>query len=272
MPVPMAASAAAAMASQPRLATAVTTPAPGTAEPTDKNFRFYDNRQKYLLFVNTCSEKWVVAERVALELANLHPHPPGLRIFDAGVGDGTVLTRVMRSMHERFPTVPSYIVGKEISLEDVRLTLEKMPDRFYEHPCDGAGPHQHVLFRGTVAHTEFGDRRDQPRLARAEPAREHGCGVREADHRSAGLPGAELARQGLEDQRQSDLREAGRAGPLSRGLQIPARSACGRSAARRAPITTSSSLRSPIAPAPRPSSRRRRWWRRWHAPWARAGG
>jgi hypothetical protein len=103
--------------------------------PPDKNFRFYDNRQKYLLFVNTCSEKWVVAERVALELANVHPHPPGLRIFDAGVGDGTVLTRVMRSMHERFPTVPSYIVGKEISLEDVRLTLEKMPDRFYEHPA-----------------------------------------------------------------------------------------------------------------------------------------
>ena len=24
-------------------------------------FRFYDNRQKYLMFVNTCSEKWVVA-------------------------------------------------------------------------------------------------------------------------------------------------------------------------------------------------------------------
>ncbi|HEX3973211.1 MAG TPA: hypothetical protein VHX19_17915, partial [Stellaceae bacterium] len=148
MPVlatPMPSSAAAAMAPQPRLATPVTSSVPATGspagggapggEPTDKNFRFYDNRQKYLLFVNTCSEKWVVAERVALELANLHPHPPGLRIFDAGVGDGTVLTRVMRSMHERFPTVPSYIVGKEISLEDVRLTLEKMPDRFYEHPA-----------------------------------------------------------------------------------------------------------------------------------------
>ena len=124
-------SVAAAMAPQPRLATAVTSSSPSAGAPagggapggegTDKNFRFYDNRQKYLLFVNTCSEKWVVAERVALELANLHPHPPGLRIFDAGVGDGTVLTRVMRSMHERFPTVPSYIVGKEISLEDVRL-------------------------------------------------------------------------------------------------------------------------------------------------------
>src|SRR5437588_6464782 len=40
----------------------------------------------------------------------------------------------MRSMHDHFPTVPFYIVGKEISLEDVRLTLEKMPDRFFEHP------------------------------------------------------------------------------------------------------------------------------------------
>jgi hypothetical protein len=98
-------------------------------------FRFYDNRQKYLLFVNTCSEKWVVAQRVATELGNIYPRPPAIRIFDAGVGDGTVLTRVMRAMHQRFPTLPSYIVGKEISLEDVRLVLDKMPDRLFEHPA-----------------------------------------------------------------------------------------------------------------------------------------
>src|SRR5213596_4405429 len=54
---------------------------------------------------------------------------------DAGMGDGTVLARVMREMHRRFPTVPFYIVGKEISLEDVRLSLRKMVDRFYEHPA-----------------------------------------------------------------------------------------------------------------------------------------
>jgi hypothetical protein len=98
------------------------------------NFRFFDNRQKYLMFVNTCSEKWAVANRVAMELDNISPHPPALRLFDAGVGDGTVLTRVMRAMHRRHPTMPFYIVGKEISLEDVRLTLEKLPDRFFEHP------------------------------------------------------------------------------------------------------------------------------------------
>ena len=102
---------------------------------SQKNFRFFDNRQKYLLFVNTCSEKWVVAQRVAMELANIHPRPPAVRVFDAGVGDGTVLARVMRAMHHRFPAMPFYIVGKEISLEDVRLALERMPDRFFEHPA-----------------------------------------------------------------------------------------------------------------------------------------
>jgi hypothetical protein len=103
-------------------------------EDPQRNFRFFDNRQKYLLFVNTCSEKWEVANRVSLELTNIHPRPPAVRVFDAGIGDGTVLARVMRSMHDRFPTMPFYIVGKEISLEDVRLTLQKMPDRFVEHP------------------------------------------------------------------------------------------------------------------------------------------
>src|SRR6185369_6824064 len=79
--------------------------APQVAEGKS-NFRFFDNRQKYLLFVNTCSEKWVVAERVARELHNIHPRPPAVRLFDAGVGDGTVLARVMRAMHARFPTMP----------------------------------------------------------------------------------------------------------------------------------------------------------------------
>lgn len=109
--------------------------APPPEPVKDANFRFYDNRQKYLLFVNTCSEKGVIAQRVAMELANLHPRPPAIRAFDAGVGDGTVLTRVMRAMHRRYSTLPFYLVGKEISLEDVRLTLEKMPDRFFEHPA-----------------------------------------------------------------------------------------------------------------------------------------
>ena len=99
------------------------------------NFRFFENRQKYLLFVHTCSEKRVVADRIGLELSSIHPRPPALRVFDAGVGDGTVLARVVRLMHGRFPHMPFYIAGKELSLEDVRLTLEKVPDRLFEHPA-----------------------------------------------------------------------------------------------------------------------------------------
>jgi hypothetical protein len=120
-------------------------PAPGAAAAGRPNqvansqasppFRFYDNRQKYLAFVNTCNEKSAVARRAAHELSHLKPTPPALRFFDAGMGDATVLSRLMRSAHRAFTTVPMLVVAKEISLEDVRLGLEKMPDRFYEHPA-----------------------------------------------------------------------------------------------------------------------------------------
>ena len=98
-------------------------------------FRFYDNRQKYLAFVNTCNEKSAVARRAARELHHLRPNPPALRMFDAGMGDATVLSRLMRSTHRTFPTIPLLVVAKEISLEDVRLGLDKMADRFHEHPA-----------------------------------------------------------------------------------------------------------------------------------------
>jgi len=103
------------------------------AHPTP--FRFYDNRQKYLAFVNTCNEKASIARRAARELQLVHPSPPALRLFDAGMGDATVLARLMRSAHHAYPTIPMLVVAKEISLEDVRLGLEKMPDRFHEHPA-----------------------------------------------------------------------------------------------------------------------------------------
>jgi hypothetical protein len=111
-------------AARPRPAGAAATP-----------FRFYDNRQKYLAFVNTCNEKSVVASRAAQELKHVRPTPPALGVFDAGMGDATVLARIMRHAHALYPTVPLMVVAKEISLEDVRLGLEKMPDRFVEHPA-----------------------------------------------------------------------------------------------------------------------------------------
>ena len=132
---PAAGERPAIIAREPRLVPPPLPPGPSHGADPQRNFRFFDNRQKYLLFVNTCSEKWEVAHRVSEELAHIHPRPPAVRIFDAGVGDGSVLTRVMRAAHDRYSTMPFYIVGKEISLEDVRLTLQKMADRFFEHPA-----------------------------------------------------------------------------------------------------------------------------------------
>ncbi len=110
-------------------------PRGGATAEASPPFRFYDNRQKYLAFVTACNEKAAIARRAAHEVALLRPTPPALRIFDAGMGDATVLSRIMRNMHWAYPAVPLLAVAKEISLEDVRLGLEKMPDRFYEHPA-----------------------------------------------------------------------------------------------------------------------------------------
>ena len=103
-------------------------------EQPDLSLRFFDNREKYLQFVSTCNEKQLIARRVAMDIRHLNPSHPGLRVFDAGMGDATVLTRLMRHLHQRYPTVPFLIAGKEISQEDVRIGLERMGDRLSEHP------------------------------------------------------------------------------------------------------------------------------------------
>lgn len=110
-------------------------PAAGDKTKTRRPFRFYENRQKYLHFVHTCNEKWAISQRAGRELKLLHPRFPALRMFDAGMGDGTVLTYVLQNMHRLFPTVPFFINAKEMSLEDARLGLSKLPDRFVEHPA-----------------------------------------------------------------------------------------------------------------------------------------
>lgn len=96
--------------------------------------RFFDSRAAYMMFVTTTTEKTEVAARIAREAEAVAPGPDALRVFDAGMGDATVLTDVMRDLHASFTHVPWLVVGKEISLEDVRLALEKLPDRFHEHP------------------------------------------------------------------------------------------------------------------------------------------
>ena len=98
-----------------------------------KNFRFFDNRQKYLLFVTTTNEKNKIADAIKPIVQSLKPKHPALKIFDAGMGDGSLLMNIMRQCHQKLPNIPLLVSTKEISMEDVRLGLEKLPDRFVEH-------------------------------------------------------------------------------------------------------------------------------------------
>jgi hypothetical protein len=96
--------------------------------------RFFDTRAAYNMFVNATDEKTVVADRVAAVGESLQVDQPGLRVFDAGMGDGALLANVMRRLHRRFTYIPWLVVAKEISIEDVRQGLARLPDRFVEHP------------------------------------------------------------------------------------------------------------------------------------------
>ena len=129
----------------------------GAATP----FRFYDNRQKYLAFINTCNEKQVIAAKAAAEIAHVRPRPPALKIFDAGVGDATVLSRLLRTVHRHFPTVPVLAVGKEISLEDVRLGAREDARPLPRASAHRVRDHQHQLRRRAAAAAE------RPRRGRA---------------------------------------------------------------------------------------------------------
>ena len=96
--------------------------------------RFFDDRLKYLSFIQNTSEKKAISQKLYPHIAGLSQNKSYLRILDAGTGDGTIKSNVIKSFHRYHPYTSLLITGKEISYEDLKNTLEKMPDRFVEHP------------------------------------------------------------------------------------------------------------------------------------------
>lgn len=96
--------------------------------------RFFDTRSAYRMFVTATDEKAVTADQLSEQTRDIAPGPRALRVFDAGMGDGLILSRVMRRLHQQFEHIPWLIVAKETSVEDVRQGLAMLPDRFHEHP------------------------------------------------------------------------------------------------------------------------------------------
>jgi hypothetical protein len=111
----------------------VTSAAPDSGDQVT-SARFFDTRAAYMMFVTATDEKAVVADRLGKEAASLDVRQPGLRVLDAGMGDASVLNHLMRRLHHVLPHIPWLIVAKEISIEDVRQALARLPDRLIEHP------------------------------------------------------------------------------------------------------------------------------------------
>ena len=96
--------------------------------------RFFDDRLKYLSFIQNTEEKKAISEKFFSHVAGLSENRSYIRILDAGTGDGTIFSNIIKSFHKYHPYTSLLIAGKEISYEDLKNTLEKVPDRFVEHP------------------------------------------------------------------------------------------------------------------------------------------
>lgn len=96
--------------------------------------RFFDDRLKYLSFIQNTGEKRAISNELYPHIKGLAQNKTFMRILDAGTGDGTIKSNLIKCFHKYHPYTSLLITGKEISYEDLKNTLDKMPDRFVEHP------------------------------------------------------------------------------------------------------------------------------------------
>ena len=67
----------------------------------ERPFRFFDNREKYLLSVTTHSEKWAIGQRIGAEHAPLDPRPG----TPVGGYDLVIAAQPFRARHPADPKV-----------------------------------------------------------------------------------------------------------------------------------------------------------------------
>ena len=59
--------------------------------------RFFDDRLKYLSFIQNTGEKKAISEEIYSHIASLSDNKSYLRILDAGTGDGTIFSNIIKS-------------------------------------------------------------------------------------------------------------------------------------------------------------------------------
>ncbi len=98
-----------------------------------KKSNFFDSRDKYLSFINSTNEKSKIAFEIANYLKKIKIKGDAFKIFDAGTGDGTIISTLLSAVHDKFPEDPIIVVGKEISIDDINALLSYLGYRFFEH-------------------------------------------------------------------------------------------------------------------------------------------
>ena len=79
------------------------------------NKRFFDDRLKYLSFIQNTGEKKAISEKIYSYITTLSENKSYLRILDAGTGDGTIFSNIIKSFHKYHPYASLLITGKEIT-------------------------------------------------------------------------------------------------------------------------------------------------------------
>ena len=98
-----------------------------------KRKTFFDSRDKYLSFVNSTNEKSKIAFYLFKKIEKISTRSPIFNVFDAGTGEGTIISTFLSGLHKYLPNKPIFVVGKEISIDDINVLLSFLGDRFAEH-------------------------------------------------------------------------------------------------------------------------------------------
>ena len=171
-------------------------------------FRFFDNRQKYLLFVSTCSEKTEVArpdfartrQSAAVAAGAADFRCRGRRRHRAVAGDAGAACAVSDHAALRRGQGNQLRRRAADAGEDGRPAVRASGDR--------AGRHQSLLRRGAMADAALGDLGAKPDLEGCRADRQHRARLCRADRRARGVSRRELARRDQPDHRQSGLSAA----------------------------------------------------------------
>ena len=92
--------------------------------------RFFDDRLKYLSFIQNTGEKKAISEKLYPHIASLPNNKSYLKILDAGTGDGTIFTNLIKGFHRYHPYSSLLMAGKEVSFEDLKNRIRELSAKY----------------------------------------------------------------------------------------------------------------------------------------------